>query len=122
MSRDGSPEVDVSVPILAVQRAPDVGMEVQVEGLQLLVEALQILREGGRVIPGAPVGPCVREAWGVALGVQFRPQALAPPPPPPQLSPGHSPGSGPVYPPAHCKGKLGGYCSQFSNYGCSNSS
>lgn len=82
MSRDGSPEVDVSVPILAVQRAPDVGMEVQVEGLQLLVEALQILREGGRVIPRAPVGPCVREAWGVALGVQFRPQALAPPPPP----------------------------------------
>lgn len=64
MSGDGSPEVDVSVPILAVQRAPDVGMEVQVEGLQLLVEVLQILREGGRVIPGAPVGPCVREAWG----------------------------------------------------------
>lgn len=59
VSGDGSPEVDVSVPISAVQCAPDVGMEVQVEGLQLLVEAFQILREGGRVIPGAPVGPCV---------------------------------------------------------------
>lgn len=33
VSRNGSPEVDESVPILAVQRAADVGMEVQVEGL-----------------------------------------------------------------------------------------
>lgn len=59
VSRDGSPEVDVSVSISAVQCAADVGMEVQVEGLYLMVEVLQILHEGRRLIPGAPVGPCV---------------------------------------------------------------
>lgn len=47
MSRDGSPEVDVSVPISAVQRTADIGMEVQVEGLYLMVEVFQILHEGG---------------------------------------------------------------------------
>lgn len=47
VSRDGSSEVDVCVSISAVQCTPDVGMEVQVEGLHLMVEMLQIFHEGG---------------------------------------------------------------------------
>lgn len=43
VSRDGSPEVDVSVPVALVQLAADVGMEVQIEGLYLMEEVLQIL-------------------------------------------------------------------------------
>lgn len=57
---------------------PDVGMEVQVEGLQLLVEAFQILREGGRVVPGAPVGPVSEKPWGVALGMRIQAPGSAP--------------------------------------------
>jgi hypothetical protein len=33
MSRDGPPEVDVSVSIVAMQCTADIGMEVQVKGL-----------------------------------------------------------------------------------------
>lgn len=69
VSGDGSPEVDVSVPVALVQLAADVGMEVQVEGLYSVEEALQVLHEAGRLIPGAPVVPCVCKAWrGVGWG------------------------------------------------------
>lgn len=59
MSGNRTSEIDVFVPIAAVQCATDEGMEVQVEGLDLVVEMLQTLFKGGGLIPGAPVGSCV---------------------------------------------------------------
>lgn len=63
VSRDGSSEVDESVPVAAVQCSPDISVQVQVEGLYLVVEAFQLFLKGGCIVPGAPVDPCVREAW-----------------------------------------------------------
>lgn len=63
MGRDGAFEIDVLGAIVVIQLSTHEGMQVQVEGLQLLEQAFQVLLEGWRIVPGTPFSPSVGKAW-----------------------------------------------------------
>lgn len=54
MGRNGTIQVDVLRPIVAVQGPAHIGMQVQIERLQLLIQFFQVLLQAVRLVVGSP--------------------------------------------------------------------
>lgn len=66
VSRNGTLQAYVLCSIFVVQGTTYVGMQVEVQGLQLQVQPLQIFLKGGCLIQGSPVSPIVCVSCGSA--------------------------------------------------------
>lgn len=66
---NGSFQVDPLLAVLIEESPANVGVQVEVERLQLLPQVLQVLLKRGRLIQGAPEGSVVAVACGVITGI-----------------------------------------------------
>lgn len=64
MGWNGPFEVDPFPAVLFVERPANVGVQVEVERLQLPPQGLQVLLKCGRLVQGAPEGSVVAVACG----------------------------------------------------------